>query len=120
MQVLRLTNDSGQIHCSLATAISCVAPLKPATIPKLKLTAALVSVKISDVLRRELQYDQITEGFWTDSKVVIGYISNNARRFQTFVANRVWQIRDRTAPNQWKYVETDKNPADDASRGVYV
>ena len=89
MQVLRLTNDSGQIHCSLATAKSCVAPLKPVAIPKLEQTAALVSVKISDVLRRELQYDQITEIFWTDSKDVIAYISNKARRFQTFVANRV-------------------------------
>ena len=91
MQVLRLTNDSGQIHCSLATAKSCVAPLKPVTIPKLELTAALVSVKISDVLRRELQCGQITEVFWTNSKVIIGYISYNARRFQTlnFVANRV-------------------------------
>ena len=89
MQVLRLTNFSGQTHCSLTTAKSCVAPLKPVTIPKFELTAALVSVKISDVLHQELQYDQIAEVFWTDSKVVIGYISNNARRFQTFVADRV-------------------------------
>ena len=49
-----------------------MAPLKPVTIPRLELTAALVSVKISDVLRQELEYDQITEVFWTDSKVVIG------------------------------------------------
>ena len=84
---LRLTNDSVQIHCSLAMAKSRVAPLKPVTIPRLELTAALASIKISDVLRRELEYDQITEVFWTDSKVVIGYVSNDARRFQTFVAN---------------------------------
>lgn len=117
---LRLTNDSGQTHCSLAMAKSRVAPLKPVTIPRLELTAALVSVKTSDVLRRELEYDQITEVFWTDSKVVIGYVSNDARRFHTFVANRVQQIRDRTTPNQWRYVETDHNPADDASRGLYA
>ncbi|XP_068674508.1 uncharacterized protein [Montipora foliosa] len=117
---LRLTTYSGQIHCSLAMAKSRVAPLKPITIPRLELTAALVSVKISDVLRRELEYDQITEVFWTDSKAVIGYISNDARRFQTFVASRVQQIRDHTTPNQWNYAETDQNPADDASRGLYV
>ena len=69
-----------------------MAPLKPVTIPRLELTAALVSVKISDVLRQELEYDQITEVFWTDSRVVIGYVSNDARRFQTFVANQVQQV----------------------------
>lgn len=47
---LRLTNDSGQIHCSLAMAKSRMGPLKPVTIPRLKLAAALVSLKISDVL----------------------------------------------------------------------
>ena len=101
-------------------AKSCVAPLKPVTIPRLELTATLVSVKISAILQRELEYDQITEVFWTDSKVVIGYISNDARRFHIFIANRVQQIRDHTSPRQWKYVETDLNPADDASCGLYA
>ena len=95
---LRLTNRYDQIHCSRAK--SRVAPLKPLTIPRLELTAALVSVRIGAILRKELEYEQITEVFWTDSKVVIGYISNDARRFHTFVANRVQQIRDRTSPDQ--------------------
>ena len=81
-------------------AKSRVASLKPVTIPRLELTAALVSVRIGVILRKELEYEQITEVFWTYSKVVIGYISNDARRFHTFVANRVQQIRDRTSPDQ--------------------
>ena len=81
-------------------AKSRVASLKPVTIPRLELTAALVSVRIGVILRKELGYEQITEVFWTDSKVVIGYISNDARRFHTFVANRVQKIRDRTSTDQ--------------------
>ena len=35
-----------------------------------------------------------------------------------FVANRVELIRSYSNPNQWKYVSTNDNPADDASRGI--
>ena len=93
-------------------------PLEPITIPRLELTAALVSVKVSDMLSRELRYDELEEVFWTDSKVVQAYIQNDARHFHTFVANWVQQIRERTVPEQWHYVDGKKNPADDASRGL--
>ena len=99
---LRLVNQSDQIHCSLVMAKSCAASLKPVTIP------------------RELEHEEITETFWTDSKVVIRYISNDARRFHVSIANRVQQIEDHTSPSQLKYVETDLNPTDDASRGENV
>ena len=95
-----------------------VTPLKPVSIPRLELTAALLSVRISVSLREELEYDQITEVFYTDSQVVLGYIKNDARRFHVFVANRVQQIRDNSSPDQWKYIETSKNPADESSRGL--
>lgn len=95
-----------------------VTPLKPITVPRLELTAAVVSVRVSEMLRRELRYNEIEEVFWTDSKVVQAYIHNDARRFHTFVANRVQQIRERTVPEQWKFIEGKKNPADNASRGL--
>ena len=93
-------------------------PLKPITIPRLKLAIALVSVTVSDMLSIELRYDEIEEVFWTDSKVVQANIHNNAHRFNTFVADRVQQIRERTVPEKCKYVDGKNNPADDASRGL--
>ena len=59
-----------------------------------------------------------TSLFWTDSTCVIGYIANEDKRFQTFVANRVASIREVSSPSQWRYVSTQLNPADDASRGL--
>ena len=58
------------------------------------------------------------EVFWTDSKKVLGYINNDARRFHVFVVNRVQEIRERTSPKQWHYIGTKSNPADIASRGA--
>ena len=117
---LRLLNRDSKVHCSLIIGKSRVAPLKHVTIPRLELVAALVSVKISALLQRELEYENVTEWFWSDSKIVLGYIANNARRFHVFVANRVQQIRDHTDPSQWRYVGTRENPADLASRGTTV
>ena len=53
-----------------------------------------------------------------DSKVVLGYVKNESRRFHTYVANRVQQIRNVTDPDSWFYVESNENPADIASRGI--
>lgn len=115
---LRMINDRDEVHCALVMAKSRVTPLKPVTVPRLELTAAVVSTKISSLLQKELNYQDMQEFFWTDSRVALGYISNEARRFHTFVANRVQAIRDHASPEQWRYVDTKDNPADDASRGL--
>ncbi|XP_026012239.1 uncharacterized protein LOC113014739 [Astatotilapia calliptera] len=116
---LRAKNAKGEVHCSLVIAKARVSPTKLTTIPRLELTAAVVSVSVSNMLREELCYGA-KEYFWTDSKVVLGYINNDARRFHTFVANRVQRIRESTSPQQWFYVPSELNPADGASRGVTV
>lgn len=77
-----------------------VAPLKSITIPRLELTAAVVSTKVSQCLKQELDYKDVIELFWTDSQVVIGYINNEARPFYTFVVNRVQGIHNHTKPDQ--------------------
>ncbi|XP_063878734.1 uncharacterized protein LOC135110395 [Scylla paramamosain] len=115
---IRLISKTGQIHCALVMAKSRVTPLKTMTIPRLELAAAVVSVRIHKLLKGELEYNNVEEVFWTDSKVVLGYIANEAKRFHVYVANRVETIRDHTSPNQWKFVETQYNPADHASRGM--
>jgi hypothetical protein len=84
----------------------------------LELTAAVVSVRVSAHLKKELEYERITETFWTDSQVVLGYIKNTSKRFHIFVGNRVQEIHDRSKPDQWYYVNTEVNPADAASGGL--
>ncbi|KAL7872550.1 hypothetical protein SRHO_G00075330 [Serrasalmus rhombeus] len=115
---LRFYNVRGDVHCALVIGKSRVAPTKVTTIPRLELTAALVSVKISSMLKEELSSLEAEEFFWTDSKVVLGYIRNEARRFHTFVANRVQKIHLGSHPQQWRYVASNENPADHASRGL--
>ena len=95
-----------------------VAPKKFASIPRLKLVAAVLSVKISNMIKKELQLQELDNYFWTDSRVVLGYIANDARAFKTFIANRVHMIEENSNIEQWKYVQSKENPADDATRGM--
>lgn len=114
----RLFDVNGKVHVSFLMGKARVAPLKQISIPRLELAAAVVSCKIGQVLNREYKMDNVSNYYYTDSMVVLGYINNDAKRFHTFVANRVQTIRDLTTPEQWMHVVSEENPADLASRGA--
>ena len=100
------------------TTKSRVVPLKQITIPRLKLSAASIAVRLDKMMRRELKLPIEDSVFWTDSTSVPKYIMSEDRRFHTFVANRVALIRDGSSPCQWRYIKSKQDPADDASRGL--
>ena len=70
---LRMINKNGDIHCCLIFGKSRVAP-EYVSIPRLELTFANLSVKVSNMLRRELDIPVTSEEFWSDSHVILGYI----------------------------------------------
>nr|XP_061785759.1 uncharacterized protein LOC133576497 [Nerophis lumbriciformis] len=115
---LKMENTQKVVHVAFLFGKARVAPLKPVTIPRLELTAAVVAVRVDKMLQAELQLPLEKSVFWTDSTSVLKYIKNEDKRFKTFVANRVTTIRDHTDVSQWRYISTTKNPADDASRGL--
>lgn len=114
---LRIENND-DVHVSFVIGKARVAPLKQVTIPRLELAAAVLAVHVDKMLLRELQLQLEGSFFWTDSTTVLKYITNETRRFHTFVANRVSVIREATDIQQWRYVNTKHNPADEASRGL--
>lgn len=92
-----------------------ITPKKTVSVPRLELAAARISVNIKDKLKNELKYEDIKDYYWTDSKVVLGFIGNESRHFHTYVANRVQLIHERTTPLRWHYVETALNTTDEGS-----
>ena len=112
---IRLVNDRAQIHCRLLIGKSRVIPLKFTSIPRLELMAAVLSVKISKLLREELDLHVNDEIFWTDSQAVFGYINSDVCQFKMFVVNRVQQIRNCTSTKQWHFIESSNNSTVDAS-----
>ena len=50
--------------------------------PRMELVAATLSVKLSALLKRELQMNYDKEIFWRDSEVTLGYIKNKSKKFK--------------------------------------
>ena len=117
---LRLVNARDEVHCCFMMGKARVTPLKPVTVPRLELTAATTSTKVATQLKKELTLKWSYEVFWTDSQVVLGYIKNQTKKFHLFVANRIQAIRDVSEEDQWRYVQSSDNPADDGTRGQTV
>ena len=116
---IKIYDAFGNSKCSLVIGKSRLAPIKAMSIPRLELSAAVVSVKLYQLVTQELDLKIDKKFFWTDSMIVLGYIRNATRRFKTFVANRLSVIHDVTEPDDWRYVPTQVNPADLASRGLH-
>ena len=105
---------------SLLMAKSRVTPMRATTIPRLELSAAAVASKVSNLLNSELDIAPLLNEYWCDSKIVLGYITNEVKRFKIYVANRAQLIREMTDIDRWHYIPSADNPADFASRGLEV
>lgn len=115
---LKALQKDGTVEVGLVMGKAKLAPLSEPTIPRLELCAAVLAVEIADLIQDELDLKLDYIKFFTDSKVVLGYISNESKRLYVYVHNRVQRIRQSSRPEQWHYVRTEENPADHASRSL--
>lgn len=90
---LRLANCRDEVHIAFITGKAKVTPLKQTAIPRLELAAAVLAVRMDQMLKIELQIQLEESAYWTDSQSVLKYIASTTARFKTFVTNRVSMIR---------------------------
>lgn len=115
---IHVSSSSGNI-VRLVCAKSKVAPMKPISIARLELCAAVL---LSQLLRNvvDTYSSRCASNIYafTDSKIVLYWIKSSPHRWQTFVANRVVKLTDNTSPNNFYHVSGTDNPADCLSRGL--
>ena len=86
------------------------------TILRLELVSGHMAVHLISNVKTALEGFNVSQQHcWLDSSVALHWIGGNGS-YKQFVSNRVLKIRQHTDV-KWRYVNTEENPADLASRG---
>lgn len=102
----------------LITARTKVSPVKQQSIPRLELMGATLLADLITEVSEVMRIPQTHVHAWTDSSVVLAWLSSHPSRWTTFVANRVSSILSQFDNSHWAHVQSSQNPADIASRGL--
>ncbi|XP_070067150.1 uncharacterized protein [Drosophila virilis] len=106
----------GQVHCCLVASKTRVAPLKPVSIPRMELMAAVLGLRLAKCIQKEVSVRIHRRTFWTDSKDVLYWIRSDARKFQQLVALRIGEILEESDVDSWRWVPSAQNVADDGTK----
>ncbi|XP_052747991.1 uncharacterized protein LOC113519231 [Galleria mellonella] len=109
----RFNYNDGFVSTAL---IGSKAPLKPLSIPRLELQAALIASRFAQTILRAHRLKPSATIYWTDSTTVLKWIRSDARTFKPFVAHRLGEILETTNPSNWRWIPTSLNVADDATK----
>ena len=119
----RITDIDGHIVSKLVASKTRVAPIKTVSLPRLELCAAHLGIKLLVKIKEIFALTNLpspTIYGWTDSTIVLQWLSQLPRTWTCFVANRVSEIQQTLPRENWYHVKSNLNPADCASRGMMV
>ncbi|XP_063390115.1 uncharacterized protein LOC134675735 [Cydia fagiglandana] len=112
----RFTYSDDSVSTALIGSKARVCPLKPVSIPRLELQAALIASRFAQTIMQAHRFEPSATIFWTDSTTVLKWIRSDARAFKPFVAHRLGEILETTNPSDWRWIPTSLNVADDATK----
>lgn len=114
---VRTIDSESAVTVRLLCSKGKVAPVKPTTIPRLELCGALLGAKLYAKINSSLRSPFHRVIFWTDSKIVLGWLGMSPNLLKTFVQHRTAEIHELTKEHTWRHVSGKQNPADLVSRG---
>lgn len=96
----------------LVTSKTKVAPINQISIPRLELCGAVLVAKLLCEVSEILNIKRSDLHAWSDSTIVLAWLSDHPSQWKTFVGNRTSEICTILDSSQWSYVQSNDNPAD--------
>nr|XP_027213054.1 uncharacterized protein LOC113806132 [Penaeus vannamei] len=94
-----------------------LAPIRQMTIPRIELCSAVLACRLRAFIVQEMDFNFDSVTHLIDSEIVRSQIQKESFRFNTFVANRVSEIQEKTDPSEWYWIPSELNIADLLTRG---
>ena len=116
--VVYVRYKGSSINVSMLSAKARVSPVKLETIPRLELMAAVLGTRLVSRIKGCVRFQFTKEVFLTDSRVVLGMLTNSNSLLKEFVGVRVSEIRSRTRISNWGWVPSCENIADVGTKGA--
>ena len=110
------TDSHSMRKASLLVAKTNVAPVKTQSVPRLELCVALIGTRLYQSLIKSIGQTPVVieKTFaWTDSTIVLCWLSKEPSRWSTFVSNRISGNK-----LNGNHVCSEETPAGPASRGI--
>lgn len=115
---LRVEYSDESVKVNLISGKTKVAPIKIISTPKLELCGCVLLSNLVTKVQKSLNFKDVNTYLYSDSTVCLAWITSHPNHWNVFVANRITEIQQLTKIVSWRFVDTNHNPADCASRGV--
>ncbi|XP_058446466.1 uncharacterized protein LOC131427358 [Malaya genurostris] len=104
--------EYGKPRLALVASKAKVAPLKPVSVPRMELQAAVLGVRLAKTIGKSHSLRITQRFFWTDSMTVLAWLRGDPRRYRQYVMFRAGEILSETSLSEWRWLPTKLNVAD--------
>lgn len=112
---LRVEDDKG-VDCVLVGSKARVTPLKYLSIPRQELQAGVLGTRLLSSLDNAQTFKIHRRQIWTDSLTLLSWICSDSRKYHQFVAHRIGEILETTNLQDWRWIPSHHNVADEATK----
>ena len=105
------------VKCMFIASKSRLVPFsqKP-SLPRLELQAAVTATRLKNTAVKKIFIKKGKHIFMDRFENSVKYLNNNDTNFGVYIAHRINEIKQSTDPDNWRYIKTERNPADHTTR----